>query len=259
MYKITPPKGCHHVLSTASGLFVAPLGPSGILIADPRSQPSQECKVFRPKFGAVNFYKISPLARVGDGEILVCAARNQGLFVLTIGGQIEAASSYQRPGLDIVDVCSLSTPHRPFAAAALSREGEIYLFDDVRSDPEPVVFAGGPGDETFYSILRSKDELFALTSRALYAFPGLALGSLDPSSAPTETPFSRMPIDAVEMYLVHDRLFILLTDRLFEVSLDSLVGTTRTSIPIITPPPTIWGSSRPDEWSTSKQPLRAVA
>jgi len=196
------PAGAHGVIAAASGYFVAPLGPSGIMMYKPGSQQPHPLTVHRFD-PALNLYRAISIVDKG-AETLVFAARSEGIIsVGALGDPTTKLDSHHcwesSDKSDIIDVCSLAPQTR--SIAALNWDNEILLIRDVLSEterPAPFQFPGIAG--TAYRILSMQGHLVVLTSRSLYVLEGLGHRFLEGHPVHREpTRVASFPMDAVDI------------------------------------------------------------
>ena len=162
--------GAHGVISTPSGVFYAPLGVKGLLAARPQWGDFQELRTLRATGRALNFYKAAGVGASESGDVLVCAARRDGIVAVVHGPTSGSLNVLSYSGVDVVDVCQLGLAKLPFAAAALGSNGSIYLIRDVLNDRQPQTLRLGAFRGTAYRILVINGHLLLLSSLGIYIF-----------------------------------------------------------------------------------------
>lgn len=170
------PCGAHGVLATAAGAFVAPLGRTGLMKVRAGHAAEQLVQVGRASGRPLSFYKAVTLHSYGRPEVIVCAARQDGVVATPLRTDEEwgPLSSLSFPGLDVVDVCPLGTGTTPPAVAAVGRDGTLVLFDDVLHSRNPVTlrFPQVPGVP--YRVFCALGSVILLTSEGVFVLAGLA-------------------------------------------------------------------------------------
>ncbi len=230
------PGGAHNVVATRSGAFVASLGPQGLLRMIPQLDIFRAGRVVFPGTTA-NVYNLSNVGSVDQGDVLLCAAREDGLVrtVFSPSGDFDSTSLSSGPHLDIVDTCSIGSPAVPRAAAALGIDGSLHLFRDAFDPNYGRSFRFDWLEGIAYRILCLQGHIFLLTSQRLYVLPELAarfLGEqpINATTTVTTTVIART-LAAVDLYSAFDRwILILLPDRLEvleigQLAIDGTVGT----------------------------------
>ena len=203
------PCGAHGVTATRTGQFVAPLGPTGLMKAEPGQEPQPAVAVNRVRSAdrTLDYYKLIDLYSAGY-ELLACAVRFSGVAVLDLsqeldGGQIKSVSV---SSLDFVDLCSLASPSTPRAAAAVARTGALLLFKDLLDHASPIVVKFDDIKGVAYRVLCIRGSVLLLTSVGLYVLHGLAKRFLEGEQvASTRTWGQFIPIEAVDANICGDR------------------------------------------------------
>jgi hypothetical protein len=227
--------GAHGIVASAPGVFLATLGDDGLLLLSVDASRNATARVARHVSASEYFYKIVPFINQPGCNLLPCAARRDGLLVITATNGIPRPPviCYRFGEHDIIDVCTLNHPQYPYAVACLSRSCEIFIVPDVRSNEPPyeVRFADIKG--TAYALAAGQDHLFLLTSEAFICFPRVISRMLQ------QAPLSSMatpvlPIGASDMFLIGQHSIALLTDGgVHFITVAELVGGTRTETPLV--------------------------
>lgn len=219
------PCGSHGVLALAGRRFIAPLGPTGLMLASMKKAQAESITISRIREPGrlVDYYRVIDL--VADGtDLLACAVRSAGIAAIQLekagnGGQIDSLTF---PGLDVVDVCALTDSSR--SLVALARDGTLVLFKDVLSDRSPTTLKFKEIRGTAYRVFSVRENLLVLTSKALYVLDGVAsrfLAGEDVSAGPT--PASFRTLEAVDANLCGQRwLLVVVTDGVLRFDLDRL-------------------------------------
>lgn len=160
--------GAHGVTSTPSGFYYAPLGASGLLAARPQPGDFQEFRIIRAADRPINFYKAAWVNRNNGADVLVCAARRDGLITVVHGPTSRSFLTLCYPGLDAIDVCPLGSRDLPFAAAGLGADGSVFLIRDVFNSRQPQTLRLGTFQERAYRILAINKYLLILSSERIY-------------------------------------------------------------------------------------------
>jgi hypothetical protein len=220
------PAGAHGVIATPSGYFVAPLGRSGVMVVKPSVEEDQPLTIRKASHKPMNFYKVVHISYAG-GEVLAFAARSDGIVAMPFLSQgNEFISSWNYPGLDVVDVCSLGDNLDQPAIAAISRDGTIILSRDALHDPAPRTIKFQEVKGVAYRVLNFYGNLLLLTSKALYLLPALGQRFLDGQSLALECiPVNGVPPDVVDANIVDGRsLLVVVPSGVILSDLDLLTG-----------------------------------
>lgn len=207
------PHGAHGIQATAGGSFIAPLGRTGIMAAQPPFDEKHRVMILGGKKEVLNHYRVISL-QSGDGqEVLACAARLGGIGSMEL--HLEQTSHTLRiisaKGLDVVDLCALSTEVGSLAVAAAGRDGTLILIRDVWRDRKPIALKFVDTIEgTVYRLMNAGGDLFLLTSKRLYVLVGLAKRFLagEPISG-ISTPVLPIPMEAVDANLCEPRWLLI--------------------------------------------------
>lgn len=198
--------GAHGIEAVASRGFLAPLGGGDLL------EIGFEASRIILSMGHIdapglNLYKVARLGASEGGEVFACAARRGGLLSIPHAGKVQPRFvSRQFPGLDLIDVCSLSPGRRPLAVAALAADLTLLLGHDIEGEGASDFRAfrleqmTGKGS----ALMCVGGQLFVLTSREFLALPDLATQFLagEPLNRPTH--YFGMSIRPSDAYLLSD-------------------------------------------------------
>jgi hypothetical protein len=203
--------GAHAVIATSSGRFVAPLGINGLLSVKP--QPggfqSETSVPDRP----LNFYKVAPLGKKGQGDTIAVALRRHGVATISFDEHGQSTLIRDSNGLDVVDVCSLGVEGAPFAAAVLGCDGSIHLSRDLWHDRSLLSLRSESPLGTGYRILSARGHLFVLTSESLTILPEEAKRFLGGQTGSNPLGIWDAPLQAVDAAVAFDRwLLIVIPD-----------------------------------------------
>lgn len=226
--------GAHHVISTGSGGFLAPLGPYGLLRMKPTPGYEQSMSILDLNEKTANFYKIAYLTGDSSTERVAVAARRDGLGILQLASDGTAGSSdsvrfFKPPGFDAVDVCSLGSPRWPRAMAGLGADGTIYLCRDVLEDQEPEGFTIGDMQGSAYSIMHDEGHLIVLMKDRIFMLSNLATCYLAGDDRFTGFTTTNFPETAVDIGLAYHNLLIMVEDGIKVLPLGQLVRNSTTS------------------------------
>lgn len=170
--------GAHGVAVTPRGTFVAPLGIDGLLLKNPQSSDCLATTRIWPRGKTTYMYKLISVCSTSnpDRELLVCAARRDGVAIVSteLNGPGGHLNTLRSPGNDIVDVCHIGAIEAPRAVAAIGKDCSLHLIRDASSPGKPPTLRFDGLIGAAYRILSAHGHIFLLTSRMLYAFPGLA-------------------------------------------------------------------------------------
>jgi hypothetical protein len=223
------PYGSHGVSALCGGRIIAPLGPTGIMIASVTdAEPfSMTARLIREPGRTIDYYKV--IAHESDErDIFVCAARSAGLSVIQLprGSNTGQMDSITFPGLDIVDVCWIATAPEPPALAALGRDGTLVFFQDILRDRSPLPMTFHDFKGTAYRVFGAQGSTFVLTSAALYIFDGLANRFLSEEDiAHSATPGRTIDLVAVDANVCDERwLLVVMPDGVLRFDLRLLLA-----------------------------------
>ncbi len=238
--------GARGVLATSNGGFLAPLGEDGLLSIHSTSDITPTWSITKATGRDLNFYKLDHLVGDGQKDYLAVAARRGGLagLILQSGGATPSTSSgqcFKAPGIDVIDVCSLGSTAWPHAMAGLGADRSIHLCRDIFGDIPPQELRLKPMQGAAYTILGDQHHLFVLTSKFLYAFPGLARRFLAGDALVRPIESLCLPVEAVDIHRAGDDLFIVRADRVELMSVEEVV-TGKTGQEMVT---TDWTSEAP--------------
>ncbi len=208
------PGGAHGIVATPSGHFVAPMGTVGLFCVDLSQARGPRCWTDHAAGTRHNYYSLRYVSRAEDQEILVCAARNDGLLTIRLDdsenkNQIIGLTS---PAVDFIDVCSLGVPESPYAIAALCHDRSLIFVRNILTEQNPKTvkfdqFRGAP-----YAILSARGHLFVLTSKEIVVLP--ELGSRFARGDPLDRPinYRHRAAQAVDAFISRGRELMILTD-----------------------------------------------
>jgi hypothetical protein len=216
--------GAHGVVACSKGGFVAPLGSNGLLWMGANERGVFTTQTFITVGTELDFYKIIRLGEFDQADHFVCAVRENGLLTLRLsdGDAIEGMGSIGFPGLDLVDVCGLRSPERPFGVAGLGIDGTILLMHNVQEATRPQALRLAATSGTPYTILCVDGHLLVLTSTALIFAPDLITRFLAGEPLSGGRSARIFPMQAVDAYLVCDRLVLILPDCVESMPIDQL-------------------------------------
>jgi len=216
--------GAHGVIATAAGGFVAPLGPDGLLSMMPAYGSAHPMRVSKFPGREINLVKLTRLSGDAQADYFGGAARRDGLLAVHMGEGGPIGSRYfTAPDLDIVDVCSMPSQEWPFAAVGLGADRSFHFCRNLPAEGPVWTLSFGALRGAAYTILHALGNLFLLTSEALYAFPGLACRFLEDDALNNPVRAHIWPIEAVDISLAHDQLFVVMPDRVIVVPVEELV------------------------------------
>jgi hypothetical protein len=236
--------GARGVYATTSGRFIAPLGPEGVLVTGPNLLDEQDWAILpSPKDSAddpITIYGIAPLIRDRRFDLFACAARQAGIVPLRVlpeGAELVRVGTSQI--LDIVDVCGMATNDHPYALVGLGADGSLHLLRDLLADGqiESLCINQSLGFHSIqgaaYSLRRAGDHLVLLTSEGVYVFQDFAQRIIDTPFRDDEAmEIYGFTVEAVGIFVVYDRLYLVLHDQTVEIPLSELIpGTSGTPLP----------------------------
>jgi hypothetical protein len=220
--------GAHHVLALSERLFLAPLGPYGLLKLL-RKEAAWDVQIASVKSDVIYLYQMSSLPPHNGRQLVVCAGRSTGLVLFECddrGGET-VLSNRRYPQYDIVDVCSVPATGDPYAIAALTHDCALLLTRDVRQESVRTITIPGI-DGTGYSLKRIQDHLLLLTSRALYVLENFS--ELFAGKPKINMRIFRHPGPASDVYVAYDQYVLLeVDDRVECKSIDDLLACSKGS------------------------------
>lgn len=217
--------GAHGVVATRSGYFIAPLGPTGLLLAKPTAGQRLMMHVTTGTEGLLYFYRMTALHDNASKETLIFANRRGGVGLSEFDplGVKRIVHTMSFEGLDVIDVCSISSGS--LSAVAISSIGEVLWMRDTskRDDPLAMKLIGIEGQ--VYRVLATPQHLFVLSSKALYVWAHLVGKVLFNQSDPLQGLPLVLPMDAVDMSLYHDEyvLLVMAENAFMSLSIGDLV------------------------------------
>jgi hypothetical protein len=170
------PAGAPDVVAAPSGYFVIPLGRGGVAFLKPGQRAQEPVAVSNAPDSRLNFCRVVALPVEKENDLIVCAGRRGGLgfcdFQKGARGHVLHAVSFDE--LDIVDVCSMGTREHPLAIAAVSRDGSLVFFHDIRIGKNPFILKFNGVKGTVYRVLSARGDIYLLTSNGLFGLFQLA-------------------------------------------------------------------------------------
>ena len=202
--------GAHGVISTQSGYFIAPLGMNGLLIVkpDPDANSKHEMTV-TTGMNNLYFYRMAVLRDTAGTEVLIFANRKNGVGVSPFHGAQKGGNirSMRYEGLDVVDVCAVSTGS--LSAVAISSRGEVLWLKDASKRDKPLVMRLPSVEGQVYRVLATTRHLFVLSSKALYVWIDLVGSVLRNENFSRQSVPYVVRIEAVDMSLLNDDTLML--------------------------------------------------
>lgn len=219
--------GAHGVTVTPMGTFVAPLGIDGLLIKNPKSFDRLATTRIMPRGRTTYIYKLVSVRSTSnpDGELLVCAARRDGVAIVftELNSPRGYLNTLRSPGNDIVDVCNIGAIEAPSAVAAIGKDCSLHLIRDAYFPGKPPTLRFNGLIGAAYRIPIAHGHIFLLTSRMLYAFPGLASRFLKSERPDGYTTAWALPFEAVDANIAGDRLLVVMPDHVTSMLIRDLV------------------------------------
>lgn len=206
------PFGSHGVIATPSGRFLAALGPSGFATCLPVAEDIQSFNIGERPNEEVYFYRMASYRDSKACELGVVAMRKGGVgwMELSADGQARSLNAQSFSGLDVVDVCTADFGSST-GVVALGRDGTLILWKHRGAEPVTVRFDAIKG--TGYRVLSVGNQLFVLTSRALYAIQDLIDAVAAGGSHDIRANGVELPMEAVDAAVVGGRwVYIVLPD-----------------------------------------------
>jgi hypothetical protein len=205
--------GAHDVVALTPTLFLAPLGPHGILSLM-RDSDRWRVGIGTAKGEQTFIYRLCPLHPQTGRHLVAGAGRTKGLVLYecdSLGGDF-TLSFRDLPDYDLVDVCHLHSPNHPCAVAALASDRTLFVTPDIRK-VVPIQLTVSDLEGTGYTLKALGSHLIVLTSRALYILENFiekfAKGELQ---APSKSPVYTLPVEASEVYVAYDEYLLLEAD-----------------------------------------------
>ncbi len=200
------PVGAHGIIAATNGYFVAPLGLQGIMLCKPKKGEAQGVTITGGNPQVYVYRVVSQQAPDGQ-HLLACALRRHGVGILDFAdGEVNKTLHTKTfSGLDVVDLCAVGPRDRTASAVAMSRDGTLILFSDIREavNPPTIKFKSVKG--MAYRVLSAGGYLFVLTSKALHVISGLLEGLGTGKPLQKESPILTIPMEAVDAEVAHDR------------------------------------------------------
>jgi hypothetical protein len=205
------PGGAHGVIATRSGYFVAPRGPSGLLIVKPTSDDVQPMTVTEGNVGHLYFSRVAAARDAEGRETLVFANRRNGVGLSPFNGEEQRRNVHTMrfDGIDVVDVCTpvIDSP----AAIAISMAAEVLWIKNASTHDDPLAMRLDGVEGPVYRVLATPRHLFVLSSKALYMWLDLVGQVLFGKGPPTSSSPLVLPMQAVDMSLIeHESLVVVL-------------------------------------------------
>ena len=201
------PFGAHDVVALALGGFLAPLGPSGLMVARFGSDGRVAPRIAAPPSDEImNYYRACGLGVVDGVEYFACASRRGGLIAGQVPPQSESPKVHGSGQFDFVDVCPLGSAEWPLAAACLTADGTLFFGRNMVSEPmEMLRIDEFPGRA--YSLRRIDNHLIVLASEALLVLPDLV--AMFRAARPERRPIQKLTISlqASEIFAIGDDLY----------------------------------------------------
>jgi hypothetical protein len=176
-YPIWYTGGAHGVVASSFGGFIAPAGPSGVLLLSPTNDKNGfDVRIAQNNQSPFYAYKLVIAGRNDQqDEIVAFSARERGILAFAYAGKKTDMSAFGHTfeDLDIVSVCALNHPSLPRGVAALSRDCKIILIRDVTSHSDISAFYYPELSGTGYDLIASQGHLFVLTNESFVSLDGL--------------------------------------------------------------------------------------
>jgi hypothetical protein len=200
--------GAHGVISTAGGRFIAPLGPSGILVVGGKADQLYHKELYL-KSGELYFYRVVSLGTSDRGDdLIVAACRHSGIVTISLGhGETVSVLAVFRPrvDMDVVDACAIGNANHPRAIASLGSDGSVHLCSDPVRPEAPVTLRFPQICGTGYDVRSAGGHLFVLTSAELYLIPHLANQFLKGERIDGLSTVRRIEADAFDIAVAHEK------------------------------------------------------
>jgi|GEM_PF-1364365 len=221
------PFGAHGVIATTHGGFIAPLGLKGLMNTKPITGGEHLVTVTQISNRPVYYYKTTSAPSPTSGDTIVCAMRRDGIAATELAPNgFGTARTLTLPGLDVVDTCLLKSESGTQPLVALGKDSTLALFRDVFHDDAPIAIQYEGLKGTGYRVFGTGDDIFILTSRALYCMHDLKRLFIEGHSL-RDRPIAvqAKAMEAVDANLCDDeKLIVVLSDGVTRFDMRTSIG-----------------------------------
>jgi len=209
--------GSHGIKRTPSNYFVAPAGPSGIvvLMLDANGEIQVQSVLARDELRYFYDYATLGLDQGIGPEISACACRSDGLvfFHLEPGSGLNSIKS-SKVGEKIVDfigVISIRSSEYPLALIGLGKNRSLHFFRDPLHSPviDSLEFPFVPG--TAYKLLRHGAHVILLTSKGICIVQDIISQYHRGENIGGERRVRFIEIEAIDINIVFDKWLLVVT------------------------------------------------
>lgn len=208
------PVGAHGIVATPNGMFVSPMGRTGLMIFRAGSAANDPVYVLQPKGASMYFCRaVAQLGRDGI-DLIAIAARKGGLVVgeTSWGHPTYVMRGAASTDVDVVDICLVrSEPSSP-SIVALAFDGTLLLVRDALHDPSPLSLKFNTIGGTPYRVLSAGEDIVVLTSKGVFLLGELAsrlTGGFDLGAFTTQ--IFAISVEAVDAAVIADRWLLIVT------------------------------------------------
>jgi hypothetical protein len=220
--------GGHGVKRTLSNYFVAPAGPSGIVVlmldANGKNRVQNPPAVEQFQY----FYDFAALGIDSGKEVSVCAGRSDGLLFLHVlpgtGITPIKLSKVGDKNIDFVGVISIRNPVSPLAMVGLGKNRSLHFFRDPLRlrEIDSVEFSYIPG--TAYKVLRHGVHVIMLTSKGVCIIVNIIRQFHNGDNIGGERKVRFIKIEAVDINIAFDKwLLVVTTSGVVRMDLEELI------------------------------------
>lgn len=218
------PCGAHGVVSTPSGCFALAMGRKGIGLIRADSMPGDAIGILASGKEEVCVHRVIAQRGRNEKDLLVCAAGRGGIGITEVrwGDKTVDMRVAGFKGVDVVDVCAVDSEPQTPAVAAVGRDGTLIVVRDAFHERTAACIKFKATKGTAYRLLSRGEDLFLLTSHALYVVKQLAARlASGPSDETLAADIMTFPLEAVDANIAHDRWLLVLTaDEILKGDLD---------------------------------------
>lgn len=214
-------RGAHGIIAAAHGGFFACLGDDGVLFIDPNKNQTTPLQISSfPTY----FYKIASIHVNDRYETFIAAMGDHGLLNFSHGpaGFDNKCRIFQGNKIDFIDVCSIANSNYPFAFAALGNAGKLILCKDIKTQ-NASHFDFGFTHHTAYEMRYAQGALFLLFDDRMVIIRDLVQRFLNDVDLDKPHDIIEIPVDASDIFVVDDSLWLLVGDDACELSVASII------------------------------------
>ena len=209
--------GSHGIKRTLGNYFVAPTGPSGILVfmLDPNGELQVQTVLARDELRYFyDFATLGPDQGVGP-EVSVCACRSDGLvfFHVEPGAGLNSIKSSKvgEKVIDFIGVTSIQSASSPLALIGLGKNRSMHFFRDPihsrTTDSLELPFVPG----TAYKLLRYGVHVILLTSKGICMMPDIISQYYKGDNIGGERRVRFIGMEAIDINIAFDKWLLAVT------------------------------------------------